>query len=89
MSKALVDVGRVVVDLSGLCLAWLPAAEVFPSTLAALGGWPRTRLVLFGADRELARSLTTLRLTDTVPLATEETAARQVLERRRPPAVAP
>ena len=87
VSKALVDVGRVVVDLSGVRLTWLPAAQVFPSTLAALGGWPRTRLVLFGADRELVRSLTTLRLTDTVPLATDETAARRLLE-CRPPAVA-
>ena len=39
------------VDLSGLRLTWLPAAQVFPSTLSALGGWPRTRMVLFGAGR--------------------------------------
>lgn len=88
VSTALVDVGRVVVDLSGLRLTWLPAAQVFPSMLTALGGWPRTRLVLFGADAELTLSLTTtLGLTDSVPLATDETAARQLLE-RRPPAVA-
>jgi hypothetical protein len=87
VSKALVDGGRVVVDLSCLRLTWLPAAQVFPSMVTALGGWPQTRLVLFGADAELARSLTTLSLTDIVPLAKDETAARQLLE-RRPPAVA-
>jgi len=43
--------------------------------------------VLFGADVVLATSLTTLRVTDTVPLAADETTARQLLQ-HRPPAVA-
>ena len=35
----------------------------------APGGWPATRLVLFGAGADLARTLTALRVTSTVPLA--------------------
>ena len=86
VSKALIEVGRVLVDLSGLRLTWTPAAQVFPSTLGAVGGWPGARLVLFGADAELARSLATLNVPDAVPLAADETTARQLLQ-RRPPAV--
>jgi hypothetical protein len=52
VSKALLDVGRVLVDVSGLRLAWRPAIQVFPSILADAGGWPRARLVVFGADAE-------------------------------------
>ena len=87
VSKALIDEGRVLVDLSGLRITATPAAQVFPSALTAVGGWPTARLVLFGADVELATSLATLRVTDTVPLAADETTARQLL-RHRPPAVA-
>src|SRR3954471_1534481 len=58
VSKALLDVGRVLVDVSGLRLTWRPAIQVFPSVLAGVGGWPRARLVVFGADAELARTLT-------------------------------
>ena len=87
VSKALIDEGRVLVDLSGLRLTATPAAQVFPSALTAVGGWPTARLVLFGADVVLATSLTTLRVTDTVPLAADETTARQLLQ-HRPPAVA-
>ena len=87
VSKALNDEGRVVVDLSGLRTTARPAAQVFPSALAAVGGWPAARLVLFGADPELATSLTVLREMDTVPLAADEPIARQLLQ-HRPPAVA-
>jgi len=87
VSKALIDEGRVLVDLSGLRLTATPAVQVFPSALTAVGGWPSARLVLFGADVVLATSLTTLRVTDTVPLAADETTARQLLQ-HRPPAVA-
>jgi anti-sigma regulatory factor (Ser/Thr protein kinase) len=87
VSKALNDEGRVVVDLSGLRTTARPAAQVFPSALTAVGGWPAARLVLFGADPELATSLTVLREMDTVPLAADEPIARQLLQ-HRPPAVA-
>ena len=57
MSTALADSGRVLVDVSGLRLIRPPAAQLFPSILAGMGGWPGVRLVLFGADAGLARSL--------------------------------
>jgi len=87
VSKALLDVGRVLVDVSGLRLTRPSAVQVFPATVAAIGGWPGVGLVLFGADPELARSLTAMRVAETVPLAPDVSAARRLLE-RRPPAVA-
>jgi hypothetical protein len=87
VSKALIDEGWVLVDLSGLHITAALASQVFPSALMAAGGWPGARLVLFGADAELATSLATLRVMDTVPLAADEATARQLLQ-CRPPAVA-
>ena len=55
ITKALLEVDRVLVDVSRLRLTWTPAVQVFPSTLAAMGGWPWARLVLFGADPGLGR----------------------------------
>jgi hypothetical protein len=87
ISAALTDMGRVLVDLSGVRLTWSPAAQLFPSTVTALGGWPRVRLVLCGADPDVARALTALRVPETVPLAPDQATGRRQLE-RRPPAVA-
>src|SRR4051812_19740441 len=87
VSKALLDVGRVLVDVSGLRLTRPSAAQLFPTTLMAVGGWPGARLVLFGVSPELARALTAMRGAETVPLASDEAAARRLLG-RRPPAVA-
>jgi hypothetical protein len=55
--------------------------------LAGAGGWPRARLVLFGAGADLARTFTALRVTTTVSVTADETPARALLY-RRPPAVA-
>ena len=68
--------GRVLVDLSGLRVAWLPALQVFPSTLASVGGWPAARLVLFGASDELRNRMQELRISEAVPLVPDEGAAR-------------
>ena len=87
VTKALLEVDRVLVDVSGLRLTWSPAVQVFPSTLAAMGGWPSARLVLFGADARLAASLSELRVVTAVPLAASMREARQLVE-RRPPTVA-
>jgi anti-sigma regulatory factor (Ser/Thr protein kinase) len=84
VTKALLEVDHVLVDVSRLRLTWTPAVQVFPSTLAAIGGWPWARLVLFGAGASLAGSLSELGVTSTVPLAADEPDARQLLERRPP-----
>jgi hypothetical protein len=82
LSKALANTGRVLVDVSERRLSWVPAVQVLPSTLARMGGWPGARLVLFGADVELARTLTVLRVTRMVPVAADEAAARPLLDRQ-------
>ncbi len=66
----------VVVDLSGLDLGWRPAVEVFATALQAGGGWPLARMVLFGADADLAEALHTVRVDERVPLAVDYSAAR-------------
>jgi hypothetical protein len=84
VSAALANSGRVLVDVSGLRVTWPPAVGLFGSILAGMGGWPGARLVLFGADAKLARSLAALRVSATVPVAPDETTARQLLDRRPP-----
>jgi hypothetical protein len=75
VAKALADSGRVLVDVSGLRVTWPLAVQVFPSVLVGLGGWPGARLMLFGADAGLARSLAALRVSATVPVALDEATA--------------
>lgn len=87
VSKALHDVGRVLVDVSGLRVVWAPAVQLFPAAVAATGGWPSARLVLFGADGRLAETLRALRVSATVPLAPDQATAGLLLQ-RRPPTVA-
>jgi len=82
LTKALLDVGRVLVDVSALRVRWAPAVQVFASTTAALDGWPWSRLVLFGADPPLSELLDALRVSAMVPLAADEPAARRLLEQR-------
>ena len=82
VSKALADSGRVLADVSGLRLTWPPAVQLFPSVLAGVGGWPGMRLVLFGADPALTRSLAALRVSETVPVAPDEITAHRLLQRR-------
>ena len=82
VSAALANSGRVLVDVSGLRVTWPPAVGLFGSILADTGGWPRARLVLFGADAALGRLLAALRVSATVPVAPDESTARQLLDRR-------
>ena len=69
LAKLLLDRGQVVADLSAVRLLWAPALQVFPSTLAALGGWPSARLVLLDPDRELTEAIRAVRIDRVVPLA--------------------
>ena len=82
VATALAESGRVLVDVSGLRVTWPLAVQVFPSVLAGAGGWPGARLVLFGPDAGLARSLAALRVSATVPVAPDEVTARRLLDQR-------
>ncbi|MCE3555382.1 hypothetical protein LWC33_28535 [Pseudonocardia sp. RS11V-5] len=51
LRKELLDRGRLLVDVSGLGLSSTAVLASFPAALAATGGWPASRLVLFGPGR--------------------------------------
>src|SRR4051812_19341637 len=82
LAELLLDVGTVAVDLKDLQVGWTPALQVFPSTLAAAGGWPCARLALFWASPEVAALLTALGVPDTVPLTADRAAALARLQTR-------
>jgi anti-sigma regulatory factor (Ser/Thr protein kinase) len=82
LGKALVNRGCVLVDLSGLRLEWEPGVTVFATVLGYAGGWPTVRMVLFGADREMAAALHRSQVTHSVPLAADLLAALQRVQRR-------
>jgi anti-sigma regulatory factor (Ser/Thr protein kinase) len=82
IGKLLHDKGAVVVDLAGLRLRWAPAVELFPSVLAAAGGWPAARLVLTGVGAELAGRLRAVRVHSTVPIVADAADAAASLLRR-------
>jgi anti-anti-sigma regulatory factor len=82
LAELLLDVGTVAVDLKDLQVGWTPALQVFPSTLAAAGGWPCARLALFGASPEVAALLTAIGVPDTVPLTADRAAALARLQTR-------
>jgi anti-sigma regulatory factor (Ser/Thr protein kinase) len=82
LGKLLHDRGALVVDLAGLRLQRAPAAEVFPGALAAAGGWPVARMVLVGADAELAARLHAVRVHRTVPVVADLSDAPAVLRQR-------
>jgi anti-sigma regulatory factor (Ser/Thr protein kinase) len=87
LHKHLLDRGRVVVDLTEATLQWAPVAELFPATLAGVGGWPLARLALAGPDPATAAILRASRVHLTVPVARNRNEARVLLE-VRPPRVA-
>jgi anti-sigma regulatory factor (Ser/Thr protein kinase) len=82
LAKLLRDRGAVIVDLTDAELAWDPAAEIFPSTLASAGGWPTARLVLTGAGGRFATQLRALRIHRSVPLVDDPADAPAHLYRR-------
>jgi histidine kinase-like protein len=57
LRKLLLDRGPVLVDVGGLRVDAPVPLALFPSALAAVGGWPAARLVLFGAGDRLIRHL--------------------------------
>lgn len=82
--KSLLDVGRVVINVSRLDSSQSGFVTVFPAVLAATGGWPSTRLSLFGAGARLRSMLVSARTIETVPLAADLASAVAMLEERPP-----
>jgi anti-sigma regulatory factor (Ser/Thr protein kinase) len=82
--KSLLGSGRVVIDVSQLRAPQASFVTIFPTALAAAGGWPSARLVLFGADTPLHAMLVSTRTTETVPLAADMVSALAILEQPPP-----
>jgi AraC-like DNA-binding protein len=80
--KLLADGVPVLLDVSALRMPWAPGPEVFVTAVAAGGGWPQARLVLFGAYPAAAERMRACRVTEWVPhAATVEGAAELVAVR--------
>lgn len=73
--KLLAEGQPVLVDVSRLDMVWKAALEVFPTALAAGGGWPTARLVLFGAAPRLGGVLQALRIDQRMPVEVDYEAA--------------
>lgn len=82
IAKSLADTGRVLIDLSRLQCSQTALLMVFPAALAAAGGWPSARLVLFGGSAALRSALASVRIPDTVALAADLASAYVLLDRR-------
>ena len=83
----LLDRGRVVVDLSGATTTWASAVQLFPDTLASVGGWPQARLALARPEPFTRKVLKAARVHLAVPLAGTVAEAGRLLD-VRPPLVA-
>ena len=82
LRSLLLDRARVLVDLTGLTAETPAAVAVFPAALAATGGWPSARLVLFGAGERMADALRRGGIVRSVPLAATREAAENLLHHR-------
>jgi len=82
--KSMARPGRVLIDVSRLYCVQRSFLTVFSTAVAAAGGWPSARLVLFGADAALRSALAAVRIVETVPLAEDLASARALLEQRPP-----
>jgi anti-sigma regulatory factor (Ser/Thr protein kinase)/anti-anti-sigma regulatory factor len=82
--KSLLGTGCAVIDVSRLRTRQAAFLSVFPAALAAAGGWPSARLVLFGADTDLRSMLVSSRVAQRVPLAADLASALAILEQRPP-----
>lgn len=82
LGKLLVEHGRVLVDLTRFTLEWEPAVQVFPTVLRDAGGWPASRMVLFGADERMGDGLAALRVRRSVPVVATRVEAEQRIQDR-------
>ncbi|MBV9314383.1 MAG: ATP-binding protein [Pseudonocardia sp.] len=84
IAKCLLGTGCALIDVSRLRTTQSAFLSVFPAALAAAGGWPSARLILFGAGPNLRSMLVSSRVTETVPLAPGLASAMVMLEQRPP-----
>jgi len=82
LRKALLDRGRLVVDVSRVRVLWRPAAAVFATALASAGGWPLARLVVVDAQGGVARELLASRGSDDVVLVADRAAGWRAVDSR-------
>ena len=82
IAKCLANTGRALIDLSHLHCSQTELLMVFPTALAAAGGWPSARLVLFSASTAVRSALVSVRIPDTVPLAADVASAYALLDQR-------
>src|SRR5690349_264211 len=82
LDKLLAEGLPVLLDVSDLQLTWAPGPEVFIAAVAAAGGWPLVRLVLFGAGRATTDRLTACRVGESVPLAATAAQAAELIDAR-------
>ncbi|GAA2880617.1 ATP-binding protein [Pseudonocardia halophobica] len=82
LRKQLLDRGRVLVDVSGLDLSSTAVLASFPAALAATGGWPASRMVVFGRDCPVVEGMWQAGRHREVPVAGDLAEASVLLERR-------
>ena len=82
LRKALLDRGRLVVDVTQMRAQRRPALAVFTTALASAGGWPLARLVIVDAEGGVAQELRASGRSDDVVLAADRAAGRRALDRR-------
>lgn len=67
MLKSLLDVGRVVVDVSQLQLANPECVVLLPNVLQTAGGWPTARLIVVDADGVFENAARRVHCSDLLP----------------------
>jgi anti-sigma regulatory factor (Ser/Thr protein kinase) len=82
LRKALLDRGRLVVDVTQMRVQWRPALAVFATALASAGGWPLARLVIVDAAGGVAQELRASRGSEDVVLAADRAAGWRAVESR-------
>jgi hypothetical protein len=82
LRKALLDRGRLVVDVTQVRVLWRPAHALLTTALAGAGGWPLARLVVVDAEGGVAQELRASGWSDDVVLAADRAAGWRVMDRR-------
>ncbi|MFC5948112.1 ATP-binding protein [Pseudonocardia lutea] len=82
LGKLLLDRGRLLVDVGRLGLSSTAVLAAFATTLAAAGGWPTARMVLFAAGGPVIEGMRQAGRHREVPVAGDLAQALTLLDRR-------